>query len=138
MIPAAIIGGAGVLVIVGAMFALAWAMRDAEHRAADARVNDATKAGELAIKNKTIADLEERADRAERHADALDKELDQVAQDGDAASARERVLARWKRKAGTDPVPTPDGDPGAMLAGSGGERSAGSPVDRDGLERPGD
>lgn len=138
MIPAAIIGGLGGLVVVGALFALAWAMRDAEHRAADARVNDATKAGQIAIKDKTIADLEERADRAERHADALDKELDQVAQDGDAASARERVLARYRRKAGADPVPTADGDPGAVLAGSGGAGAAGSRVGGDGLERPGD
>jgi uncharacterized membrane protein YccC len=137
VIPAIVGGGVALFVIVGAMFALAWAMRDAEHRAADARVNDATKAGQIAIKDKTIADLEQRAERAERHADALDKELDQVAQDGDAASARDRVLARWARQARTNPDAPAGGDQSAVLGDGSGERGAVERVDRDGLERPG-
>lgn len=138
MIAGLVIGGVGAFAIVGALFALAWWGRDAEQRCADYRVADMSKAGQLAISAKEIADLKERAERAERQADALDKELDQVAQDGDVAGARERVLARYRRQAGLDPVPTADGDQGAVLAGSGGERDAVKVVDRDGLERPGD
>lgn len=125
------------LAAIGAIGGLAFKWNGAEQRCADYRVADTSKAGQLAIAAKEIADLKERADHEERRADALDQELEQVAQDGDAASARERVLARYRRKAGSDSVPATDGDQGAVLAGRSGDGEPVKAVGRDDLERPG-
>lgn len=100
--------------------------------AADARVNDATKAGRIAILEADLKTQTERGNTEERRADALDKELDQVAADGDVAGARDRVLARWKRQAGPDPVPTGNGDPSPVPVVA----PTTAPVDRDALEPP--
>lgn len=127
---------AAVIATVAAFVTLIVMLREAERRTADARVNDATKAGRIAILEAEVKTQTARGDSEQRRADALDQELDAVAADGDVAGARERVLARWRRQAGSDPVP-PAGDSASAVH----DEPAANPVavvDRDGLERPGD
>lgn len=104
---AAIIGGAGAVVVVAiAMAVLASKWNDAELRCADARVDATTKAGQLAIGASDIATARRDAADEKARADALDDVLDEVATTGDAAGARSRVLSRWSREtpaAGTNP-----------------------------------
>lgn len=109
MIEIAIVAGAGAVAII-AVLVLAIQLRGAADRAADARVADATKAGQIAIDTATIATLRDSIATEKRRSDALDDALAQVAADGDIAGARARVLQRWA-KAGADPTGTPGGDP---------------------------
>ena len=102
----------------------------ASERTADARVNDTEKAGRIAVLEADLKTQTARADNEERRADALDHELDQVAADGDAAGARERVLARWRRQAGSDPVPAGSGGSGPVPQ----DGTAAPAVDRDALD----
>lgn len=120
------------VVALGAVIALALKWGGAEGRVADFRVADEHKAGQLAIKDATITTWTDKANSEERRADALDKELDQVAADGDVAGARERVLARWKRQAGGDSVPPAGGGAGSVPQVA----PTGAAVDRDALEPP--
>jgi hypothetical protein len=131
----------GVCIVVGAIVgAFVWygtALRDAERRTADARVNDETKAGRIAILETDLATQTARADSEHRRADALDDELENVASDGDADGARGRVLSRWKRQreASATAAATGGGGSGAVPAQPA-PAPAGSRVDRDGLEKP--
>lgn len=127
---------AAVIATVAAFVTLIVMLREAERRTADARVNDATKAWRIAILEAEVKTQTARGDSEQRRADALDKELDAVAADGDVAGARERVLARWRRQAGSDPVPAAGDGTSAVH-----DEPAANPVavvDHDGLDRPGD
>lgn len=122
--------------IVGGFVWFGMALRDAERRTADARVSDQGKSGEIAIAHATVRTERERGDAEQRRADALDEELDHVAEDGDVAGARERVLSRYKRQAAAGAVPAPGDDPDGVHADT--PPAAVGAVDREGLERPGD
>lgn len=118
MMYAAIIACAvAMLGIAGIMLTIALKLRDAEQRAAEARINDERKAGTIALRDKSIEDLKAAVAVEKRRADAFDAELDQVAQDGDTAGARERVHRLWLRqdKAASDDPAVDGGDsPGAV------------------------
>lgn len=98
---AGIIGGSVAVVAIAIIIAsLAFALRDAERRTADARVDATNKAGQLAIAAADVATWKNTAADESRRANALDDILDEVATSGDAAGARSRVLSRWAREAG--------------------------------------
>lgn len=122
-----------VAVIVGAFLKLALMVRDSDERASDYRAADTAGAGTIAILKAEVATHKNVAETERRRADALDDELARVAADGDVAGARERVLARWRRQAGGDPVPTTGDGAGPVPASEGG---ATAPFNRDALERP--
>lgn len=104
---ASIIGGSiAVVVVAGIIAALAFALRSAEQRCADARVGEATKAGQLAIGAAEIATWKLIATKERDRANALDDLLDEVATSGDAAGARSRVLSRWARDVSDVPATT--------------------------------
>lgn len=113
MIGSILSGVVALAAVAGAVFAFVRAL-DAERRCADARVNDATKAGALAIADTEVRSLRAAVAAWERKAHALDKVLDEVATDGDAAGARSRVLARLEREAGADPAGSSGDDSDAM------------------------
>lgn len=125
-----------VAAIVGAFVWFGSKLLTASRETADARVNDERKASQIAILTATLETEKARADAEQRRADALDEELDHVAEDGDVAGARERVLSRYKRQAGAGAVPTTDEDPDGVHADT--PPAAVGAVDREGLERPGD
>jgi hypothetical protein len=129
VIAAFVTGGVVLLAIVSLVVWLAVSL-------GDARVNDATKAGRIAILEAEVKTQTARGDSEQRRADALDEELEAVALDGDAAGARGRVLARWKRKAGDDSVPTAGGDPSPVHDATAAS-AVGSGASED-LERPGE
>jgi hypothetical protein len=134
---AGLIGGAAtVIVVAGILVAMAFAIRNAEQRAADARVDAANKAGQLAIAAADIATWKNTATDERRRADALDDVLDEVATSGDAAGARSRVLSRWARAgdSATDPKPAAGDGSHAVPA----PPPAATAADRDSLIRPGD
>lgn len=113
-----ILGGAlAVIAVAGIIAGLAFAVRGAEQRCADARVGEATKAGQLAIAAAEIATWKNTAADEKARADALDDVLDEVATSGDAAGARSRVLSRWaKAMPGADSSATTGHDPGGVPA----------------------
>jgi hypothetical protein len=113
MIEAILSSSIALAALAGATYAFVRAL-DAERRCADARVNDATKAGAVAIMQATVTTLESAVAAQKRRADALDHVLDEVATDGDAAGARARVLARLEREAGPDPAAPGGADPGPV------------------------
>jgi hypothetical protein len=100
-------------------------------RETTARVHEAELGADLRIALANLRTTIDRADAEQRRADALDDLLSEMPA-GDAAGARERVLARYRARAPgaagdpAGPVPAPPDAP--AVAG----------VDRDGLLRPGD
>lgn len=110
--------GFGALIVVAIIIALlAQRAIDAEQRCADARVNDATKAGQIAVLSADLQTARRDAADEKARADALDLVLDDVAADGDANGARARVLSKWARQAhaaGTDPDAADGGGSGPM------------------------
>lgn len=98
-----------VLAIVGALMWYGKAL-------SNARVDAANKAGAINVLKIDLENTTKRADYQERRANALDSELDAVADSGDPATARERVLSRLSateaaagdRAAGTVPASGPD------------------------------
>jgi len=96
---AAIIAGAGATIGVAlVILSLAIALRSAEQRAADARVLVAERDGQITVLRVDVDSLKRAVAFEKRRADAFDQELDQIANDGDAAGARARVLQRWQRE----------------------------------------
>lgn len=109
-----IVAGSVALSIVAiAIVVLALALRDATAQLADARVNDATKAGTIAIRNAEIATLRNSLDTEAKRADALDDDLAKADQHPDPVGARDRVLASW-RDARSNPTAPAGGTPGGM------------------------
>ena len=101
-------------------------------RETTARAHEAELGADLRIALANLRTQTDRADHETRRADALDDLLSEMPP-GDAAGARERVLARYRAAGapaadggGAGPVPAPPDAP--AVAG----------VDRDGLLRPGD
>lgn len=113
MIEAIFGGSLAVAALVSAFVAFAKAL-DAERRCADARVNDATKAGRIAVQEATITSLQGAVEAQKRRADAFDAVLEEVAVNGDAAGARARVLARLEHDAGAGPAAAGGADPGTV------------------------
>ncbi len=124
-----------VAAIVGAFMWFGGKVFSLGRELADARVHDERKASTIALQAAHLETEKARGDMEQRRADALDEELDHVAEDGDVAGARERVLARYRRQAGGGAVPAPDQDPDAVHVDT--PAAAVAPVDRDGLEQPG-
>ena len=84
----------GATALAGVVALAGW-LRAALRELADMRVADATKAGTIALQRAEIGTIAAALAAEKRRADALDDELEEVADDGDVAGARERVLQRW-------------------------------------------
>lgn len=95
MIPAVVSAAVALFGGLIAIFALALEVRSAEQRAADARVDAQTKAGELAVALANAATQKARADTEQRRADALDDLLAMHASDGPVDGAYERLVRKW-------------------------------------------
>jgi hypothetical protein len=116
---AAIASGGVALAAIIVIAVLAFKLAAAWGVVADARVDAANKAGQLAIAAADVASWRNRSDAEKRRADALDDLLSDVALDADPVGARDRVLARWERlRASHDPDPASDPDSGPVLTPS--------------------
>lgn len=108
-------GSAALSIVAISIVVLALALRDASVQLADARVNDATKAGAIAIRDAEIATLRNSLDTETHRADALDDDLAKADEHPDPVGARDRVLASWRAARAGAPVAA-GGAPGPVLA----------------------
>ncbi len=117
----AIVSGVSGLAAIVLVAILAFKLAAAWSVVADARVDSATKAGQIAIASADIATWKNRADDEKRRADALDDELSKAWENADPGLARERVLARWQlTRAKAPDRGGPDGVPPAPPTGTAG------------------
>jgi hypothetical protein len=114
VIAAIIAGGVVTLGVAMAILALALSVRGAEQRCSSALVQVAERDGQLAVNKITIDSLKRDIAFEKRRADAFDKELDQIALDGDVPGARARVLQRWQREDAAATNATGDHGEGAV------------------------
>jgi hypothetical protein len=109
-----------------------WALL-AERRCGDAKVDAAELAGRLAIADADVATYRSAASRLELEVHSLDDELAQIEKDagGDPATALQRLLSKWRARAGAA-----GGQGGNAVSVTTAAKTAG-PGD-DGLLRPGE
>ena len=96
--------GSGVLMLLAYVWWSSASIKTAERERGDAQVNAKDLEGQLSTMTANYKAEKTRADYQEKRANALDHELDAVADSGDPTAARGRVLSRLSATEATDPA----------------------------------